>query len=166
MTAGDASRFDGVDVFVRHPPLPDWERQRVRNDDSLVLEIRWGDVSIVFTGDIGAAVERVLTASIPHAPIRIVKVPHHGSLTSSTPEFVGALAPTVAVFSVGRSNHFGHPAPDVLARYRDVGAAIFRTDQDGAVSAETDGRSLAVRGYTGRTFSRNANHEDTKGRPP
>lgn len=152
--AGDALRLDGVDLFVRHPPPPDWERQRVRNDDSIVLELRWQDVSIFLTGDIGSAVERALLGVVPAAPIRVVKVPHHGSLTSSAPEFVRALAPAVAVVSAGRSNPFGHPAPDVLRRYREAGAEIFRTDRDGAVTVDTDGRAIHVRGFTGRTFDR------------
>ena len=64
-----------------------------------------------------------------------------------------ALAPRVAVVSVGRGNRFGHPAAAVLERYREAGAEIFRTDRDGAVTVDTDGYSLSVSGYTGRTFS-------------
>ena len=89
------SEIDGVDVLVIHPDLPDWERQRVRNDDSLVFDLRWGDVSLLLTGDIGRSVERARLSNIPPARMRIVKVPHHGSLTSSTLEFLRALAPTL-----------------------------------------------------------------------
>ena len=70
--------------------INDWERQRVRNDDSIVLELRWRDVSVLLTGDIGKSVERGVASTIPPAPLRIVKVAHHGSLTSSSPEFVQA----------------------------------------------------------------------------
>ncbi len=150
---GDRTRIDDVEVIVRHPDVPDWERQRVRNDDSIVLDLRWRDVSVLLTGDIGRPVERELLTSIPPAPLRVVKIPHHGSLTSSSPEFVRALSPTVAVVSAGRANHFGHPVPEVLDRYRAAGAEVFRTDRDGAVTIDTDGRSLSVTGYTGRTFS-------------
>jgi competence protein ComEC len=153
LTRGDRRRIDDVEVVVRHPEVPDWERQRVRNDDSIVLDLGWRDVSVLLTGDIGRAVERALLASIPPAPLRVVKIPHHGSLTSSSPEFVRALSPTVAVVSAGRANHFGHPVPEVLDRYRQAGAEVFRTDRDGAVTIDTDGRSISVRGYTGRTFS-------------
>jgi competence protein ComEC len=145
---GDEVWIDGVEVRAESPTPGDWERQRVRNDDSLVLEVRWRDVSILLTGDIGKAIERGLT--IAPSPLRVLKVPHHGSRTSSSVEFVRALRPQAVVFSVGRSNHFGHPAPDVLQRYRDVGAAIFRTDQDGAVMLDTDGRSIDVHTFTGR----------------
>jgi beta-lactamase superfamily II metal-dependent hydrolase len=89
-------------------------------------------------------------------------------------EFVHALAPRVAVVSVGRSNSFGHPALAVLARYKDVGAEVFRTDQDGAVSVTTDGHSLEVRTFTDRLLQIQASgqttalehHEDTKSTKP
>jgi competence protein ComEC len=80
-------------------------------------------------------------------------VPHHGSGSSSSEAFVKALSPQVAVVSVGRSNPFGHPAPAVLDRYRAAGAEVFRTDRDGAVTIETNGRSLNVRTFTGRTLT-------------
>lgn len=146
----DETVIDDVHVAVRHPPIPDWERQDVRNDDSIVLELRWQDVSVILTGDIGRPVEADIEALFPAAPLRVVKVPHHGSTTSSTASFVEHLAPDVAVVSVGRSNPFGHPSARVLERYAAVGAAIFRTDRDGAVSIDTDGKTMTVRGFTGR----------------
>ena len=148
--AGDVDRISGVDLRVLHPPLPDWERQRVRNDDSIVLELRFGDVSIVLPGDIGAEPERTIAGRLALAPIVILKAAHHGSLTSSTADFVSATRPAAVVFSAGRGNRFGHPAPAVLARYRAVPSEIFRTDEDGAVLAETDGRSVEVRTFSGR----------------
>jgi competence protein ComEC len=148
--AGTRRVIDDVEVIVRHPDVQDWERQKVRNDDSLVLELRWRDVSILLTGDIGRIPERTLATTIPPAKLRVVKVPHHGSLTSSSEAFVRALRPDIAVVSAGRSNHFGHPVPEVLGRYRAVGAQIFRTDRDGAVMVDTDGFSLAVRPFTGK----------------
>jgi competence protein ComEC len=148
--AGDRIRVDDVDVLARHPMPADWERRRVRNDDSLVLDLRWRNVSVLLTGDVGKGVERSLEEGVPPPALRILKVPHHGSLTSSSVDFVRRLAPQVAVVSVGRGNHFGHPAPDVLDRYHDVGAAIFRTDRDGAVTLETDGRSIELQSFAGR----------------
>jgi competence protein ComEC len=163
---GDQLTVEGVQVLVRHPAREEWERQRVRNDDSLVLELRWRDVSILLTGDIGRDVERTLAMSLPSAPLRILKVPHHGSLTSSTAEFLDAVGPDVAIVSVGRGNHFGHPVPAVLQRYADAGAAIFRTDQDGAVTVDTDGTSIDIRTFTGRTLTigQKAGHDVTKAR--
>src|SRR4030095_2331734 len=103
------------------------------------------EVSILLTGDIGKDVEQRLAATIPPAPLRVGKVPHHGSLTSSSVECVKALQPRVAVASAGRNNHFGHPVPEVLRRYEREGAEVFRTDRDGAVFVETDGASVNVR---------------------
>ena len=147
--SGDSVEIDGVTVATRHPALPDWERQDVRNDDSVVLELLWRDVSIVLTGDIGAAVEREIGQRFPKVPLRVVKVPHHGSLSSSSDAFVRALAPRVAVVSVGRGNRFGHPAPAVVQRYARAGADVFRTDRDGAVTIDTDGHSLELSTFTG-----------------
>jgi competence protein ComEC len=157
---------DGVEIRAIHPSPADWERQKVRNDDSVTLELRWGDVSVLLTGDIGRAVEGELARDIQPAPIRVIKVPHHGSLTSSSAAFLRAVRPAVAIVSAGRANHFGHPAPAVLQRYREVGAELFRTDQDGAVFMETDGHTLDVRTFAGRHFelsATTAHHDDTKG---
>jgi competence protein ComEC len=159
--------IDGVQLRAWHPQLEDWERQKVRNDDSIVLELQWGDVSIVLTGDIGREVEQHLQAEIPPAPLRVVKVPHHGSLTSSSEAFVKALQPTVAVVSAGRTNHFGHPAPEVLQRYEAVGAKVFRTDRDGAVFVESDGSSMSVWSFVNDAHARIPPlviHEATKAR--
>jgi competence protein ComEC len=149
---GDTMAIDGVQVIVRHPAVAEWERQRVRNDDSIVIELLWRQVSIVLTGDIGKEAEHAVAPHFEPARLRIVKVPHHGSRSSSTPEFVGALQPRIAVVSAGRGNRFGHPAQAVLDRYRRAGAAMFRTDRDGAVTVETDGEAVEVTTYTGRRF--------------
>jgi competence protein ComEC len=149
----DRVSFGAVDLFVRHPPRPDWERQRVRNNDSEVIELRYGGVSLVFTGDIGREVEQEIAPSFERVPIRILKVPHHGSATSSSSAFLHAVRPDVAVISAGRGNPFGHPVASVLERYRNRGAAIYRTDQDGAVSVETDGTTVRVRTFTGRRLT-------------
>jgi competence protein ComEC len=150
---GDRLVVDGVEVVAHHPTPADWERQKVRNDDSLVLELRWRDVSVLLTGDVGKAVERDVASTIGPARLRVVKFPHHGSLTSSSPAFLAALRPRIAIASAGRANHFGHPVPEVLERYRAIGAEILRTDQDGAVTVVTDGVSINVRTFTGRTLS-------------
>jgi competence protein ComEC len=150
---GDYMSIDGVRVLVRHPARADWERQKVRNDDSIVLELRWRGVAILLTGDIGRTAEATLATTQPPPLLSVVKVPHHGSLTSSTQEFITAVRPKVAVVSAGRGNHFGHPAPEVLERYRTAGAEVFRTDRDGAVTVVTDGTSLEVSTFTGRKVS-------------
>ncbi len=140
--SGDRERRGAVEIRVLHPPSPDWERQRVRNDDSIVLELRLGDVSVILPGDVGAEGERAVIPRLAPARLSVLKAPHHGSLTSSTPAFIAAVRPAAVIFSAGRDNRFGHPAPAVVDRYRTAGAAIFRTDRDGAIVLDTDGRSI------------------------
>ena len=142
--AGERLAAGGALVRVVHPPPPAWERPRVRNDDSVVVDVRFGDVSIVLPGDIGAAVEAELTANWPPAAIRVLKAPHHGSRTSSSDAFVAALDPDLAVVSAGRDSRFGHPHPEVVRRYAAHGARLLRTGEVGAVSVCTDGRRAAV----------------------
>jgi competence protein ComEC len=148
--AGDRDVVAGTEIRVLHPPPPDWERQRVRNDDSVVLELRLGGVSILLPGDIGREGEQLVTRRLAPGSLTIVKAPHHGSATSSTAAFVNATRPAAVIFSAGRGNRFGHPAPVVTARYREAGALIFRTDEDGAIAVETDGARVEISTWSGR----------------
>lgn len=147
--AGDEFRFGDVRVRVLHPPPPDWERQRVRNDDSVVLEVLYGDVAMLLAGDISAGVERTLVPMLTRARIRVLKVAHHGSRTSSSRELLEAWRPQIAVISAGRGNTFGHPAPEVIQRLESIGAAIYRTDLHGQVTLDTDGLGVGVNTYVG-----------------
>ena len=151
--AGDTGHLGGTRVRVLHPPAPDWERPRVRNDDSLVLELRYGNVSIVLPGDIEAGGEAAVAAALEPVPWRVVKAPHHGSRTSSSVAFLGALNPTLAVVSAGRDHIFGHPHPEVVTRYEAAGAVVLATGQEGAVAICTDGRRLAASTHDGRRFA-------------
>jgi competence protein ComEC len=71
-------------------------------------------------------------------------VPHHGSRTSSTRTFLEAVRPGLALVSAGQRNHFGHPHPEVVARYTAAGARMLRTDRDGTITVSTDGRQVWV----------------------
>ena len=114
------------------------------NDDSVVLRLSDGPVRFLLSGDIEKKVESALVEN--HAPLAVdfLKVPHHGSKSSSTEAFLAAVAPRVAVVSVGEANAFGHPAQAVVERYEQSGVRLLRTDRDGAVTALTDGHSLEV----------------------
>jgi competence protein ComEC len=144
--AGETMRMGEVRVRIWHPPPPDWERRKVRNDDSMVIELRYGNVSLVLTGDIGRDVERTLAPEFEPAALRVIKVPHHGSATSSSPEFVSALKPRVALLSAGSTTRVSEES---LQRYRDIGAALYRTDVHGAITVDTDGRQVTVSTFTG-----------------
>ena len=139
---GDRLDLGGVELRIHNPPLPDWERQKVRNDDSLVIELRYGQVSMLLTGDIGREVEQALIPTLDLLPTVVLKSPHHGSGTSSSQEFIDAVKPAVVVISNGRGNSYGHPVPYVVERYRRSGARTFRTDQEGQIELATDGRVL------------------------
>jgi beta-lactamase superfamily II metal-dependent hydrolase len=129
---------------VLHPPPPDWERHRPRNDDSVVLELRLGAVSLILPGDIGPGVEATLADALAPSALRVLKAAHHGSRTSSTAAFLDAVHPAIVLASAGRGNRHGHPDSAVVTRVRDRGAAFYRTDRDGAIAVDTDGRSLRV----------------------
>lgn len=119
------------------------------NDQSLVLKIRHGDVSMLLTGDVEAAGEELLA---PGA-VTVLKAPHHGSRTSSSPAFVRRMRPKHVVFCVGRRNRFGFPHPEVEARYRAEGARCHRTDVDGAVTIKSDGHTVEVEAFRARSAS-------------
>jgi competence protein ComEC len=147
LRAGQVFSEGGLQIRVLQPPEPDWERRRVRNDDSVVLEIVYGDVALLLTGDISAEVERSIVPLLTPARHRILKVAHHGSRTSSSTELLEGWRPQIAIISCGRGNRFGHPAPDVVRRLEAIGATVFRTDLHGQITLETDGTALGVRTY-------------------
>ena len=147
---GDTQLAGAARIRVLNPPPPDWQRLKVRNDDSIVLEVRIGDVAVILPGDIGQATERAFLTTLGRASLTVVKAPHHGSAGGSSTEFIDATRPAAVIFSAGRRNPFGHPAPAVLDRYRTAGARIFRTDEDGEVILDTDGHRVVVWTWSGR----------------
>jgi competence protein ComEC len=132
-----------IDVLA---PCPDSSADRAPNDNSIVLRLTLGARAFLFVGDSEQTEERDLLA-LPPGSLRadVLKVGHHGSRTSSSPAFLAAVSPRVAVVSVGARNRFGHPSAPTLAALDGVGARVWRTDRDGAVTVTTDGASLEVR---------------------
>ena len=122
------------------PPDPD----DLVNARSIVARVRFGRVSILLTGDIEAETETHLLRSGMEIQSTVLKVAHHGSRSSTTPAFLDAVRPAVALVSVGASNLFGHPHPRTLRALEERGIRVYRTDQDGAVILRTDGRTLRV----------------------
>lgn len=156
LTTGTDLAIGGAVVRVLHPPEPDWIRRAPRNDDSIVLEIRLRDVAIVLPGDAGAAVEPLLAGALGPARLRALEAGHHGSRTSSSAAFLDAVNPAVVVASAGRANRYGHPHPSVVARVEARGVPFYRTDRNGAVAIDTDGRWLRVAACDGTTTWRDA----------
>jgi competence protein ComEC len=120
-------------------------RSMTRNNGSMVLRLSFGATSVLFCGDIEAPAERALLES--SAPLRstVLKVPHHGSGTSSTPAFVAAVNPSAAVISDGYLNRFHFPAVKVLDRYSAAGVSLYRTDLSGAVMLDAARDTATIR---------------------
>jgi competence protein ComEC len=167
--AGARLETGGVVIEALHPKPPEWERQKVRNDDSVVIRVRYGLVDVWLTGDAGTEFERAFQASSDGADdgprLSVLKVGHHGSRTATSPAFVRVVQPKLGLVSAGRGNLFGHPAREVLARLESAGAEIFRTDLDGAISVETDGMTAHVRTASGRSSSVTLSGVPAKERP-
>jgi competence protein ComEC len=133
-----------------------------RNDAARVLRVDFGLVSVLLASDVEAAGERALVASGAPLGATVLKVPHHGSRTSSGAALLAAVHPSVAVVSVGGRNPYGHPDPGVLARLASTGADVYRTDLDGAILLETNGRTLTVTRWAPRTAARYCLDPDTR----
>jgi competence protein ComEC len=136
---------DGLEMVVLHPGA-----ELVRgteadsNNNSVVTRLVYGQVSVLLPGDIEAVVERALVGAIRESPLRstVLKAAHHGSCSSTTPEFLEAVDPQVVVISVGADNDFGHPCEEVLERLNDL--PVYRTDEQGVVEVVSDGMRVWV----------------------
>jgi len=138
---GERFDFGGAQVAVL-APAPDWQAAaRPRNNDSVAIKVSLGSTAVLLPGDAERLLERRLAAEEDVAA-DVLKVAHHGSATSTTPEFLAATHPRYALISAGARNPFGHPRPDVLARLGAAHVATFRTDTLGAVTFYLDGRQV------------------------
>ncbi len=115
------------------------------NCNSIVTRVVAGKISFLFAGDMEIAAELDLMAYGDDLQTTVMMAPHHGSHSSSSRPFLSYIRPEVAVFSAGRNNRYSLPAYEIIRRYEDMGAAVYRTDMDGHVKIVTDGRSYSVR---------------------
>jgi competence protein ComEC len=132
--AGDLERWGSVSVSVLAPGPAYGNANAPKNDDSLVLEMRYGKASALLEGDAETPSEHAMLAAGLVHPVTLLKVGHHGSRTSSSQAFLDAAAPRAAVISVGRRNTFGHPRAEVIGRLAAGHAHLFRTDEFGLTS--------------------------------
>ena len=131
--AGQAWAWDGVQFEMLHPDSRFAEAEHP-NARSCTLRIRYRDQAVLLTGDIEAPQERALLARADvDVSASVLLAPHHGSGTSSTPEFLAAVSPQVALFQVGYRNRYRHPKTEVVERYHQRGIRTLRSDRDGAV---------------------------------
>jgi len=143
--AGDRVEVDSVVLEVLSPDSL-WLRLPLDvNDHGVVLRVRYGAVRLLFQADAGLPVEGRLAGKVGR--VDLLKVGHHGSRTATSDEWLDELAPREAVISVGRNNHYGHPAPEVLERLARHGITVFRTDRSGTITFSTDGHGERVRSH-------------------
>ncbi|MBC8055865.1 MAG: MBL fold metallo-hydrolase, partial [Rhizobiales bacterium] len=143
--AGQSWQWDGVRFAIIGPPAGDYTRALKSNAMSCVLRVEGGGRSALLTGDIEREQEAALIASAGDALRSDVLIaPHHGSKTSSTPAFLDAVRPRVAVFQAGYRNRFGHPAEEVLQRYRARGIRVAETPSCGAWSWPANGPPAGI----------------------
>jgi len=115
------------------------------NNNSIVAKLTFGTFSMLFVGDSEQEAEsRLLQTYGSELHSLVLKVGHHGSHTSSKPEFLKAVAPEIAIVSVGQNNDYHHPHPSTVKRYGDFGIALLRTDLNGTVTVTTDGSTYQV----------------------
>jgi competence protein ComEC len=137
-------QWDGVRFAFLHPDLKD-PAPRKANDLSCVLRVSVGERAMLLTGDIERLSEERLVSREPRTlAADVLLVPHHGSRTSSSEEFLDAVRPSLAIVPAGYRNRFGHPGAEVLARYTAINARVLRTDRDGAVTVRMSPGGAAI----------------------
>lgn len=134
--AGQSWRWDGVEFRVLGPRAESLEAVPAGNDRSCVLLLETASGRLLLTGDVSRRVEPAIAAAVGAGPPLVLLVPHHGSRSSSSEEFVASLDPCLAVVSAGWRNRFGHPHPAVVQRYADAGVPLEGTAASGALEIE------------------------------
>jgi competence protein ComEC len=141
LRAGDALVFGVAQVAVLAPFRSYQPGPEPTNNDSLVLHVAYGATSVMLEGDAEAPVEQAMLAE-PGLGSTLLKVGHHGSITSTRPEFLARVGPQWAVISCGLRNRYGHPRQEVLRALQAASVRTFATDLDGAVCFRLDGKTV------------------------
>lgn len=148
VTRGDRLNFGDVIVEVVYPSATDDPNAVSDNNHSIVLRITYGNRTFLLTGDIERQAELDILSSGNMLIADVIKVPHHGSRTSSTGPFVDAVKAKYAIISVGRTSPFGHPHPEVIERWKAIGANVMTTGERGMISVSTDGNDIQIKTFT------------------
>ena len=144
---GESFHWDGVDGDFLWPEIvPEEVAPSAKNNDSLVLRLRFGSETFLLPGDAEKQVEREILSenSVEALQSTVLKIGHHGSKNSTMPEFLAAVQPRVGIISAGEGNPYGHPNAELLKRLENAGVRILRTDRDGAVHVLTDGSRVEI----------------------
>jgi competence protein ComEC len=144
ISRGDVMNLGGATLEVLYPLADSSPNATYDNNHSVVLRIVYGNRGFLLTGDIESIAENALFSGRGTLQADIIKVPHHGSRTSSTPDFIRSVGPQYAIISVGRHSRFGHPHKEVVARWLGSGAQVMITGERGMISASTNGNDLTV----------------------
>ncbi len=153
---GQTWRWDGVTFRVLHPPA---DAGLSGNDASCVILVAAGDARLLLTGDIEHGAERALTESGEPGGVDAVLVPHHGSITSSSVDFVSAVSAEVALVSAGYRNRWSLPRPQVVRRWQESGATVLVSARDGAIGLRLCDQTGIARLTRHRPHSRRLWHE-------
>jgi len=138
LKAGDKIKYQSSVIDVLSPGQ---EKFKDINESSLVFNLVYKDTNFLFTGDIGRKVEKLIKDKT--GKIDVLKVAHHGSKYSSSPEFLNIIQPKVAVIEVGE-NSYGHPTEETLEKLEQIGASIFRTDEHGTIKVISKDNTIKV----------------------
>jgi competence protein ComEC len=140
VSAGDSLKIEGVRIDVLNP----FDDGGTANNGSIVLKFTFGENTFLLTGDIERDAEDGLLKRGADLVADVIKVPHHGSRSSSTEAFVNSVRPRFAVISVGRRSVFGHPHSEVVERWKAAGAEVLTTGERGTVTVVSDGKEISV----------------------
>ena len=149
--AGHSWSWDGIQFQILHPGTD--RRFKIRNDSSCVLKISSPGASILLTGDIEKSTEQhLLSAYKVLLSSDVLQIPHHGSNTSSSLEFLQAVRPKLAIGGIGYANRFGFPKAEVLQRYEDQGIKVYHSGEDGMITLRLTNTDIS----SVQTFNRSA----------
>jgi competence protein ComEC len=144
--------INGVEMSILNPPALNGMPKKIQNlwdfnNASLVMKLRFRNISVLLTGDIEKEAEERMVKKGSQIRADILKIPHHGSSSSSSPLFLERVKPTHAILSVGERNIGRLPHPGVVKRYLQLGSKVLRTDRDGAITVITDGENIEVKTF-------------------
>ncbi len=148
VSRGDVLTFGDAKIEVLYPEKDANSEAVSENNHSVVLRVIFGARKFLLTGDIEKEAEGELLNAPEFMQTDVIKVAHHGSATSSTQNFVKASKAKLAIISVGKQSQFGHPKPEVVERWKNAGAKILTTGENGTISVSTDGRDLQLTTFT------------------
>lgn len=142
---GDSRQEGQVKINALHPEKDYPYVPSIHNNQSLVLRLTYGQITLLLTGDIEIKAETEILSTGAIIESQVLKSPHHGSLSSSSEAFLHKVHPQLVLISVGEGNRYGFPDPEVLTKYQEIGARVYRTDLHGAIEFSTDGKEISIR---------------------